>query len=368
MSLLNNARIPAGAIRKPRLIVTINGKKVPGFIEAEVTNASHFTPDTFRLTAAASALPPQFAPSYWAFSFGDEIGISVGYEDTPGNITGETQLILGQVDDVSYDPVRRTVAFTGRDLSAPFLDTKTSEKFQNQKSYQIAQALAIRHGLDSQVQQTTALVGTYYEIDNVMLTQEQTEWDLLVFLAQQESFDLWVSGRTLYFQPPIANAATPYKLISPSPGNIMSNVVDIHVSRSQTLARDIIVKIQTWNQKQQKAFVVTYKVSQAYKSQRAGGKAQTYSFTVPNLTRDQALALAKSRAEDITRHECILEARLPGDNILTTRAPVQLIGTATAWDQIYYPDTVTRHISFERGYTMELRAKNHRTQSTVVLG
>ena len=65
--------------------------------------------------------------------------------------------------------------------------------------------------------------------------------------------------------------------------------------------------------------------------------------------------------------KCLL-ARLPGDNLLTTRAQVQLIGTGTAWDQNYFPDTVTRHISFEEGYTMELRAKNHSTQSTVVLG
>jgi hypothetical protein len=47
---------------------------------------------------------------------------------------------------------------------------------------------------------------------------------------------------------------------------------------------------------------------------------------------------------------------------------VQLIGTNTAWDQFYYPDTVTRRLSVEEGYRMELRAKNHSTQSTVVLG
>jgi len=59
---------------------------------------------------------------------------------------------------------------------------------------------------------------------------------------------------------------------------------------------------------------------------------------------------------------------LPGDNSLTTRGMVQLVGTGTDWDQFYYPDTVTRRISFEEGYRMELRAKNHSTQSTVVIG
>jgi hypothetical protein len=377
---LNNAHIPAGTVRQPRLLVTLNGASVTGFLEAEVTNESHFTADTFHAVASATGLPKQYGPAYWALSAGDQLGISVGLADATGKIGNSTQLILGQVDDVEYDPIRRTVTFTGRDLSAPLLDTKTAEKFQNISSSQIAAQLAQRRGLltttvqngkkTSSIQTTTTKAGTYYNIDNVMLTQEQTEWDLLVYLAKQEGFDVWVSGQTLYFQSsPVATAA-PYKLIAPplGAGNLSSGAVDIKVCRSQTLAKDVIVKIQSWNQKQQKSFIVTYHVSQAFKSQRSGGVSQTYSYVVPNLTRDQALALAKSTAEDITRHERVLTARLPGDNLLTTRAQVQLTGTGTAWDQNYYPDTVTRHISFDGGYTMELRAKNHSTQSTVVLG
>ena len=116
--------------------------------------------------------------------------------------------------------------------------------------------------------------------------------------------------------------ATPYKLIwqEPSAGGVASNALDIKLSRSQTLARDVIVKVQSWNQQQQKSFTVTYHVSQAFKSQRTGGQSQTYSYVVPNLNRDQALQLAKSKAEEITRHERVLTASLPGDGLLTTRA------------------------------------------------
>jgi phage protein D len=366
---LNNARTPSGTVRLPRLFVTLNGSAVSGFIHAEVTNASHFTADTFRLTAASSGLPAQYGPAYWALSEGDQVGISVGFVDATGSVSGKTQLILGQVDDVVYDPIRRSITLTGRDLSAPLIDSKTSEKFVNQTSSQIATALAKRHGLTPNVQATKTKAGTYYDIDNVVLTQEQTEWDLLIFLAQQEGFDAWVSGQTLNFQPSPVSGATPYKLIAPaSQGNISSGAVDIQLNRSQTLAKDIIVVVRTWNQQQQKPFKVQYKVSQAFKSQRAGGLSQIYSYVVPNLTRDQALQLAKAKAEEITQHERILTAHLPGDNALTTRTQIQLIGTGTAWDQNYYPDMVTRHISPEGGYTMELRAKNHSTQSTVVIG
>jgi hypothetical protein len=158
------------------------------------------------------------------------------------------------------------------------------------------------------------------------------------------------------------------KLLCPKAANNPSNATRIKVSRSQTLAKDIIVIVQSWNQKQQRSFKVQYHVSQAFKSARSGGKAQIYSYVVPNLTRDQAMALAKSTAQDITRHEKVLTATLPGDNQLTTRCMVQLSGSGTAWDQNYYPDTVTRRLSFNGGYEMELRAKNHSTQSTVAIG
>jgi phage protein D len=367
---LNPSSTPAGTVRQPRLKVTVNGTPLTGVLEAEVTNASHFAADTYRLTASVSALPPAFSPAYWALSVGDQVAIFVGFADASGNVSNNTQLILGEVDDIEYDPIKRTLSLSGRDLSAPLIDNKTSEKFQNLTSSQIAQQLAARHGLAANVQKTATKTGSFYDIDNALLTQEQTEWDLLIYLAQHEGFDVWVSGTTLNFQPSPVNTAKPYKIVCPGPtgANKPSNAIDIKLCRSETLAKDIIVKVQSWNQKQQKAFVVQYHVSQAFKSQRSGGKAQLYSYVVPNLTRDQALALAKSTAEDITRNERVLTASLPGDNLLTTRCMVQLSGSGTAWDQKYYPDTVTRHISFDGGYKMDLRAKNHSTQSTVVIG
>ncbi len=369
LGALNQPRLVSGAVRKPRCTVTVNGVAISGVKHVEVTNASHFNADTFRVVAASAGLPEAFGPAYWGASEGDQVGISVGFEGQLDSAP-QDQLILGQVDDIEYNPVARTITLTGRDLSAPLIDSRTSEKFQNLTSSQIASQLAARHGLKDSVTKTTTLAGTYYNIDNVVLTQDQTEWDLLIYLAEHEGFDVWVSGDTLYFQPSPVSTAPVYKILwsEPGDGSLDSNAVDLTLGRSQTLAKDVIVKVQSWNQKQQRSFVVTYKVTQANKSQRSGGKAQVYSFTVPNLTRDKALQLAKAKAEDITRHERVLTASLPGDNLLTTRAMVQLIGTNTAWDQFYYPDTVTRRLSVEEGYRMELRAKNHSTQSTVVLG
>ena len=355
------------SVRAPRLKVTVNGVLLTGAFDAEVENKSHFAADTFRVTAAISGLPVAMNLAWWSAAPQAFVEVFAGFDDGSGTVPWFS-LIYGQVDDISVDLVRRTLTLTGRDLSGQFIDAKTSEKFQDQTSSAIAQALALRHGLDSTVRKTTTFVGTYYELAHARLTQEQSEWDLLTYLAEQEGFDVWVSGLTLYFQPSPVATATPYPLtwVEPGDGTHTANFVDIRLERALTLARDVIVKVQSWNQSQEKSFVTTYHVSQAGKSQQAGGTAQLYSYTVPNLTPAQALQWATNKAQEITRHERVVTADLPGDNVLTTRTTVTLTGTGTAWDQSYYPDTIERHISADGGYRMTLRAKNHSPQSTVV--
>ena len=365
LTSLNNPRSPSGIVRTPRPVVSINGQRLPAqaVVSLEVTNASHFTADIYHLELAVKGLPPAFNPAYWAESANDQVSLAV-------SLNGETPnpLIVGQVDDIDFDLCRRLITLTGRDLSAGLIDNRTAEKFQNRTASQIAQELALRRGLDSSVEATDTLAGTYYEIDHAEVTHEMTEWDLLVYLAEREGFDVWVSGTTLHFEPSPAETGTPYVLLwsEPGDGTRASNATDLRLRRSQTLAREVVVVVRSWNQKQQTAFTVTARRSQAKKSQRKGGASQTYSFIRPNLTKDQAQQFAEAKAEEITRHERVLEASLPGDNMLTTRSMIRLIGTGTDWDQLYYPDSVTRRLSMQEGYRMEVRAKNHSVQDSIL--
>lgn len=342
-----------GIVRKPRPIVSLNGTILSGVIEAEVTNASHFQADTYRVTLAAQVNPP----SYWSTGAFDQITISVGLENQPA-----LPLITGYVDDIDWDMTGRTITLSGRDLSGQLIDAKTAEKFLNQTSSQIAQTLALRHGLSSAVFQTDTKAGTYYNIDHTVLTQEQTEWDLLIFLATQEGFDVWVAGTTLYFQPSPVPTSEPYLILWSNDPIPVSNATRIRCGRSETLGKDITVVVKSFNQQGQQSVQGIARATKA-KSLRSG-KAQLYTFRFPNLTRDQAQQRAESLLADITRHEMVIDASLPGDNLLTTRRLIRLADTGTAWDQLYYPDQVTRRISTQDGYRMEVRAKNHSTQAT----
>jgi phage protein D len=354
-------------LRAPFLSVFVNKNDILTGVESvEVTNASHFAADTFRLTAAVGRLPSHLGVDYWSDSIGDELEIFAGFKDQSGG--GQPlSLIYAQVDEVEHDPVSRVLTLTGRDLSARFLDNKTAEYFQQKTASDIIQILAARHGMQASFTRTTQKVGTYYELCNVRLSKDMSEWDLLMLLAQHEDFDLWVSKETLNFQPPVPDNSDPYVLewSDQGEGNKVANFIDLKMQRSQTLAKDIIVKVQSWNQAQETTVVAEAKRNQANKSQRSGGAAQIFTFHPPNLNKDQADKFAASRLEDITKHERIVTGKLPGDSLLTHRSLIKLVGTGTSWDQTYNVDTVTRRLSFTEGYDMEFRAKNHSPQSTV---
>src|ERR1700722_7888610 len=128
MSPLDQPRIPS-QVRTPFLKVQLNGSVVLPAYSADITNASHFTSDTFKIDCALSAMPPGYDASYWADSVNDRVQVSIGTG------TGDAvPFVLGQVDNAEIDFLKKIVCLTGRDLSAVFIDAKTTEKFQNQTS------------------------------------------------------------------------------------------------------------------------------------------------------------------------------------------------------------------------------------------
>ena len=78
----------------------------------------------------------------------------------------------------------------------------------------------------------------------------------------------------------------------------------------------------------------------------------------PNLTPDQALQLAQSVLADYSRHERVVTLAMPGELAITPRTPLALSGTGTDFDQTYFIAEIERAVSFERGFTQRIRARN----------
>jgi len=296
--------------------------------------------------------------------------------------------MIGDADEVVVDPLTARVSLSGRDLTSRFIDSKTTQKFSNNTSSQIATIFANNHGLNtSRIVATTTQVGTFYQTQQTLLTREVTEWDLLTFLAQQENFVVYVEGNDLVYMQRPTTSENPYILKYQAPligqigtidiGNagVKFNGQNLRISRSTTLAADVKVTVKVpYGTKTGKAFYVTAESTHRQRSYLQNlplpsKKKQKFSYVIPGLTKEQATQKAQQLLKNITQHEVRINARVPGENTLRKEGIIQLIGTNTAADQIYYADQVRRHISTQPdiGYDMEISAKNHSVDSQPTL-
>jgi phage protein D len=344
---LNNS---ASVLRIPRLQVSANGQVITGAIEAEVISNNYYAADRFSVTIALGVDPWAEAP-FWASEL--EILVDVQFSLDAG--ASFTSLVQGAVDCVNIDSTLGLVHLDGRDLTAPLIEARTQETFANRTSSEIASLLAGRHGLTPNVTPTSTPVGRYYQSEHDSITLNQfsrvtTEWDLLVFLARQESFDLFVAGQALYFQPTAqdTNAAVTLR---------PEDIIDLRLERSLTLARDIEVSVKSWNSRQNSAFVQRARASSLGGSCRST-TPQRYVFVQPNLTPDDALKLAQRKLAELTRHERSIRIMMPGDLVLTPRSLITLEGTGTEFDQSYYVDAIERRLQQGSGLTQYVLARN----------
>ena len=336
--------------RAPRLEIFANGVPLGGAMEAEVTTNTHYAADRFHARLALDADPG--SAGFWA-NAGEvlvDIRFSLG--------TGASQsMILGAVDRVEIDPIQRLVRIEGRDLTARLIEARTQESFSNHTASEIATILAGRHGLTPVVTQTRTRVGRYYQDQHDRITLDQfsramTEWDLLVWLAGQEGFQVFVRGISLYFQPA---AETP-----PIHALNVAEVLELRLERALTLARDIEVVVKSWNTRQQNAFTQT-----ARGSTQGGGKgaAQRMVLVRPNLSPDQALKLAQATLADLTRHRMVLGLAMPGELALAPGDALVLSGTGGGFDQTYFVDSIHRRLSVRHGFTQHIRARNDNAET-----
>ncbi len=357
-SLLPAARAPRGAVR-------LNGVIVTGWESWEVGNNAFRAADSFAVSFAVAELPMGLGPDW----FGAQAAITVeifasagpldaaNYQPSPAD-----RLILGQVDDIDFEPLRGSLVLTGRDLTAQLIDTKVSSGYLNQTSSQIATVLAENHGLTPVITGTTTPIGTFYSQNHISLTQQRSEWDILTELAEFENFDAFVAGDELHFEPlPDPATAGRYVIDWRSGGGAgaapAANVSALRFERSLTLARGVSVTVQSWHARQGKRFVAIWPDPDG--DTPAGQTPPlAYSFTAPGLTQDQCQRIARARYQDITRHMVRLNAEMPGDDVLDCRMTVAVQGTDTPWDQDYFPEVVRRTMSAEGGYRMILSAKN----------
>jgi hypothetical protein len=359
--------------RQPRGLVKINGEIVFGWTRAEVENNNFFAVDTFQVTFAANALPAAMNAAWFSQQQDMYVEVFMGVPNDPNNFgpADLTSWIYGQVDEIDYDPAEARIVVAGRDLTRVFVDTKTTQKWPNKTSSQIATMLAQQHGLTPVVTATTTYTGKFYESDHINLSDDRSEWDLLNYLATAEGFVVFVRGQSLYFQPkPSPGSTPPFQLLFKAGTPPQANFEMIRMKRALTVSRGIQVVVRSWNKLTARGVVARYpgtvKTISVGRSV-VGSGVQIYSRTVPNLDQEAANRYAQNWYQQLVAHEMKIDVTMPGDNALDTTSIISLSGTGTEFDQIYYPDSIQRTLAFDTGYGMRVAAKNHSPDSTVTL-
>lgn len=364
-----NVADPVPASRHVAGLVLVNGVSVP-FFSLDVDSNSFYSADTFSAVFPVSALPGSIGSIWWWASQKEiEIAIEVNVSDT--ETTSQQLMIVGGVDKITSHPARFEIHVEGRDYTSKFIDTKTSEKFSNYTTSDVAILLAKRHGLTPVVTPTKTNVGSIEANDRTHVSDERSEWDLLAYFAGLDGFQVYVTGNELHYEPALDPATADQYVVRYVASGInafpTANCTDdLTLERDLTLAKGVTVQVRSW--KNGKAYTETYPANSAkgIAPGQAKAKRQVYTITRSGLDREEAQQLAQKIHKQITDHEMRISGSLPGDNLLTATTIIRLEGTNSQFDQLYYTDSIRRSLSFESGYSMSFTAKNHNPNSMVL--
>lgn len=350
-----------GTLRQPRSLVKIGGEIIQGWESWRAEANTFHDPDLFEVKFAVSALQSGRGVEWFGAQLRLDVEILAGFPaDANAYSASElSSVFYGRVDDVSVDWETQTLTVSGRDLTSVFLDAKTSEKYVHKTASQVATLLSGKYGLTPKVTTTKALIGRYLQQDNVALQDQRTEWDLLTWLAREESFACYVKGRELHFEPK-PTGKQPAATIRWSRED--ADVVRLTTTRVLTVSRNIEVTVRSWNAKQKKAFT-----RKATKTKSGATDTQKYSVSIPGLTPEEAQQRANQILAEKSIHEFRIEVEMPADLITSISDTIKLTGTGTAWDQVYFPESIVRTMSMDGGFEMTISAKNSSPESEPTL-
>jgi phage protein D len=345
-------------VNYPRFLVTVNGTVLEGVSKVSVKQAGAFQIGGFCLKKGF--IPEDEFPAFWwAATTNKTILVTIEL-----SLDGSTffPMMTGNVDNHIYDAIENTISIVGRDLAAGMIDTRIVTTFRNLTASEIATQFAAEHGLQAMVTPTTTIVGRIYDVDHDEtssgdFSQMTNEWDLLCRLGEAEGIVPYVSGTTLYFNPPSGNPPVyPVELTRDFNGLLVAGVTELLLERHMTYAQDVVVKVKSWSSRKKTAIISTVRTKTVDEGAVTRVKLPVYLYEVPNLSQAQCLAKAQQLALDISRHERYVRVIIPSLALMSPQTFIPVSGTGTDYDSTYFPLTITYEVTTERGASTFIEA------------
>jgi len=291
------------------------------------------------------------------------VQVYIGYPPDPVHFTTSdlTQIMDGYMDTARWNfnnTDGEIVTLNGRNAVGQMMDAATTDKLPNLTASAIAIKYAGNHGLTPVVTPTTTIAGTYYNQNSTILSNDASEWDILLFLAQQEDFVVRVKGKKLLFGP--YSVVTGYINKDPIPYIWGKNIEDLELERSPHAAKDIIVKVITWDSGSKTRIVETAKSTTQYAQRIQGGvrAAYTETYTIPGLTRQQAQKKAQAICYELSRCQVIGQIDAAGNTDVETDRKISIAGVGEGLTDNYYLNRVSHQFDETAGYAINASFTN----------
>jgi hypothetical protein len=332
--------------------ISINGEPLQGLLRASITSTNCFSADSYSLTFAINAEGPENL-AFWSVVSAALVEVRAVTSNTYG--PRYQSLITGMVDSIHIDPVRGTVGVEGRDLSASMIDSYRQQDFVNQTASEIVATIASYHGLQPIVVPTIGNIGRYYadgytKVSLGQFSRFRSDWDLVVQLARQSDYDIFVEDRSLYFQP----SSTSF--ILPLPVSLQ-DVHSLRIERNLGITSAVAARVQSWNSQN----MIAYHSDNAGGGEASGDQTATsatlpFLFSASNYTAQQVTDAAARYATELTRLGTVLNLDMPWDLSFMPRSMCLLMDTNSAFDTAYRIDSVERLYSSTSGSRQLIRA------------
>ncbi len=311
--------------------MSLNGVPAGGLVEVEVQAPGAFLAGRFRAVFAMGAAGLALAD----FAAMGIVPVSIEFS-VDG--LGYTEILAGQVENIRIDLAANTATLRGRDLTALLIDAELAESFVNQTASEVAQTIALRHGLVPDVTQTFLPVGQYYQIDHARTaltigSRATTEWNLLCRLAEAEGFGVSVSSGVLNFGP-VGLAGE----ILVTPGCFSGLAVDLVTM----LPASVVVR--SWNSRNKQVV------------EQSTGDGAVTNIVRPNMTAALAGSYASSYLAMVQQHGKVLLGKMPGDTSLAVGDVLLLAGTGSALDGGYVVTSLLRRLNGRDGFVQMVKA------------
>jgi hypothetical protein len=329
--------------------ISINGDPIPGLLRASIRSTNCFSADSYSLTFAMDAGGSEDI-TFWSVVSSALVEVRAVTSNTYG--PRYQNLITGMADSIHIDPVRGTVGLEGRDLSASMIDSYRQQDFVNQTASEIVATIASYHGLEPIIIPTIGNIGRYYadgytKVSLGQFSRFRSDWDLVVQLARQNTYDIFVEDRSLYFQPSNTSFIAPLALS-------LRDVHNIRLERNLGVTNAAAARVQSWNSQNMAAYHSDNAAGGAVGGEQVA--ALPYLFSASNYTAEQVTDAAERYAAELTRLGTVLSLDMPWDLSFAPRSTCLLMDTNSGFDSTYRIDSIERLYSSTSGSRQLIRA------------